>query len=398
MQRQSQEADDLSIADPFAVLDGDGLDFLWTVLSEPDSSNVTSPNSDSLHSPGVSTPGSTQSSDHSDVAKQQRLKRMSKLKEKRKRTVDADADSDDEEVKKKQRLLRNRESAQQSRNKKKAYVDELESKVRELSTANSEMAERLRKQEEELEKLRQQAQEREKSTFPFSPMGPMVFSAFAPGQVQPGNGMHYPPMYGPFMGPYMPYVWPASKKNSQFYPTDAAAHQQQQQQMMQQPSLFPEPEQQQQNDDDNLFMSPKLIESVNTPSSMDVSRYSFAEPAVLASFLVILFSLPLERIVSMIYSCMMQFKIYRLMSLLAPILMMTVLNYFLNRPPMLSCRKSYRGRSRLGSLCSILDSLNLSNILSVLHGVGSHRHHHQRRGRPHGGGRGNHGGPCRWFR
>eukprot|EP00742_Colponemidia_sp_Colp-10_P000718 GILJ01000781.1.p1 GENE.GILJ01000781.1~~GILJ01000781.1.p1 ORF type:complete len:395 (-),score=70.38 GILJ01000781.1:200-1384(-) len=394
MQRQPQEADDISLADPFAVLDGDGLDFLWTVLSEPDSSNVTSPNSDSLHSPGVSTPGSTQSSEHSDAAKQQRMRRMSKLKEKRKRTVDADADSGDEEMKKKQRLLRNRESAQQSRNKKKAYVDELEGKVQELSTANSEMAERLRKQEEELEKLRQQLQEREKSTFPFSPMGPMVFSAFAPGQVQqPGNGMHYPPLYAPYMGPYMPYVWPASKKNSQFYLTDAATHQQQQQQqMMQQPSLFPEPEQQQ-NDNDNLFMSPKLIESVTTPSSsMDVCRYSFAEPAVLASFLVILFSLPLERIVSMIYSCMMQVKIARLMSLLAPILMMTVLSYFLNRP-MLPCRKSYRGRSRLGSLCSFLDSLNLSNILSVLHGVRSHRHHH-RRGRAHGGG----GGGCRRFR
>ncbi|EFJ06284.1 hypothetical protein SELMODRAFT_73198, partial [Selaginella moellendorffii] len=45
----------------------------------------------------------------------------------------------DEEVKRKARLMRNRESAQLSRQRKKAYVDDLEERVRTLNATVAEL-------------------------------------------------------------------------------------------------------------------------------------------------------------------------------------------------------------------------------------------------------------------
>jgi transcription factor HY5 len=53
------------------------------------------------------------------------------------------------------RLLRNRVSAQQARERKKAYMGELETKVKELENRNSELEERLSTLQNENQMLRQ---------------------------------------------------------------------------------------------------------------------------------------------------------------------------------------------------------------------------------------------------
>ncbi|GMI88631.1 ELONGATED HYPOCOTYL 5, REVERSAL OF THE DET PHENOTYPE 5 [Hibiscus trionum] len=61
----------------------------------------------------------------------------------------------DKENKRLKRLLRNRVSAQQARERKKAYLSELESRVRELEKKNSELEERLSTLHNENQMLRQ---------------------------------------------------------------------------------------------------------------------------------------------------------------------------------------------------------------------------------------------------
>lgn len=56
--------------------------------------------------------------------------------------------------KKIKRLLRNRVSAQQARERKKAYMTELESRVKELEKKNSELEERLSTMQNENQMLR----------------------------------------------------------------------------------------------------------------------------------------------------------------------------------------------------------------------------------------------------
>lgn len=53
------------------------------------------------------------------------------------------------------RLLRNRVSAQQARERKKAYLIELEARVKELETKNAELEERLSTLQNENQMLRQ---------------------------------------------------------------------------------------------------------------------------------------------------------------------------------------------------------------------------------------------------
>lgn len=53
------------------------------------------------------------------------------------------------------RLLRNRVSAQQARERKKAYLTDLETKVKDLETNNSELKERLSTLQNENQMLRQ---------------------------------------------------------------------------------------------------------------------------------------------------------------------------------------------------------------------------------------------------
>ncbi|KAK8937528.1 Transcription factor HY5 [Platanthera zijinensis] len=61
----------------------------------------------------------------------------------------------DKEHKRLKRLLRNRVSAQQARERKKAYLNDLEIKVKELETRNSELEERLSTLQNENQMLRQ---------------------------------------------------------------------------------------------------------------------------------------------------------------------------------------------------------------------------------------------------
>ncbi|MBA0854149.1 hypothetical protein Goshw_026627 [Gossypium schwendimanii] len=61
----------------------------------------------------------------------------------------------DKENKRLKRLLRNRVSAQQARERKKAYLNELETRVRELEKKNSELEERLSTLHNENQMLRQ---------------------------------------------------------------------------------------------------------------------------------------------------------------------------------------------------------------------------------------------------
>ncbi|XP_058112982.1 transcription factor HY5 isoform X2 [Magnolia sinica] len=60
----------------------------------------------------------------------------------------------DKEHKRLKRLLRNRVSAQQARERKKAYLNELEVKVKDLETKNSELEERLSTLQNENQMLR----------------------------------------------------------------------------------------------------------------------------------------------------------------------------------------------------------------------------------------------------
>ncbi|XP_023735281.1 transcription factor HY5 [Lactuca sativa] len=60
----------------------------------------------------------------------------------------------DRESKRLKRLLRNRVSAQQARERKKAYMTELESRVKELEKKNSELEERLSTMQNENQMLR----------------------------------------------------------------------------------------------------------------------------------------------------------------------------------------------------------------------------------------------------
>lgn len=53
------------------------------------------------------------------------------------------------------RLLRNRVSAQQARERKKAYLNDLEAKVKDLEKKNSELEERLSTLQNENQMLRQ---------------------------------------------------------------------------------------------------------------------------------------------------------------------------------------------------------------------------------------------------
>ncbi|KAH7657181.1 Basic-leucine zipper domain-containing protein [Dioscorea alata] len=61
----------------------------------------------------------------------------------------------DKEHKRLKRLLRNRVSAQQARERKKAYMNDLEAKVKDLETKNSELEERLSTLQNENQMLRQ---------------------------------------------------------------------------------------------------------------------------------------------------------------------------------------------------------------------------------------------------
>ncbi|XP_010250037.1 PREDICTED: transcription factor HY5 [Nelumbo nucifera] len=61
----------------------------------------------------------------------------------------------DKENKRLKRLLRNRVSAQQARERKKAYLNELEAKVKDLEQKNSELEERLSTLQNENQMLRQ---------------------------------------------------------------------------------------------------------------------------------------------------------------------------------------------------------------------------------------------------
>ncbi|XP_072966007.1 transcription factor HY5-like [Typha angustifolia] len=61
----------------------------------------------------------------------------------------------DKEHKRLKRLLRNRVSAQQARERKKAYLNELEAKVKDLEKKNSELEERLSTLQNENQMLRQ---------------------------------------------------------------------------------------------------------------------------------------------------------------------------------------------------------------------------------------------------
>ncbi|OAY82952.1 Transcription factor HY5 [Ananas comosus] len=63
--------------------------------------------------------------------------------------------SADKEHKRLKRLLRNRVSAQQARERKKAYLNELEARVKELETKNSELEERVSTLQNENQMLRQ---------------------------------------------------------------------------------------------------------------------------------------------------------------------------------------------------------------------------------------------------
>ncbi|KAL0394251.1 UNVERIFIED_CONTAM: Transcription factor HY5 [Sesamum latifolium] len=61
----------------------------------------------------------------------------------------------DKENKRLKRLLRNRVSAQQARERKKAYLIDLEARVKELETKNAELEERLSTLQNENQMLRQ---------------------------------------------------------------------------------------------------------------------------------------------------------------------------------------------------------------------------------------------------
>ncbi|KAL7112291.1 hypothetical protein ACP275_05G143500 [Erythranthe tilingii] len=61
----------------------------------------------------------------------------------------------DKENKRLKRLLRNRVSAQQARERKKAYLTDLEVRVKELETSNAELEERLSTMQNENQMLRQ---------------------------------------------------------------------------------------------------------------------------------------------------------------------------------------------------------------------------------------------------
>ncbi|XP_010254358.1 PREDICTED: transcription factor HY5-like [Nelumbo nucifera] len=61
----------------------------------------------------------------------------------------------DKETKRLKRLLRNRVSAQQARERKKAYLNELEGKVKDLEQKNSELEEKLSTLQNENQMLRQ---------------------------------------------------------------------------------------------------------------------------------------------------------------------------------------------------------------------------------------------------
>uniref|UniRef100_A0A0D9WRU5 Transcription factor HY5 n=1 Tax=Leersia perrieri TaxID=77586 RepID=A0A0D9WRU5_9ORYZ len=61
----------------------------------------------------------------------------------------------DKEHRRLKRLLRNRMSAQQARERKKAYMSELEARVKELERSNSELEERLSTLQNENQMLRQ---------------------------------------------------------------------------------------------------------------------------------------------------------------------------------------------------------------------------------------------------
>ncbi|KAJ0987915.1 hypothetical protein J5N97_006271 [Dioscorea zingiberensis] len=63
--------------------------------------------------------------------------------------------SADKEHKRLKRLLRNRVSAQEARERKKAYLNDLEAKVKDLETKNSELEERLSTLQNENQMLRQ---------------------------------------------------------------------------------------------------------------------------------------------------------------------------------------------------------------------------------------------------
>ena len=63
----------------------------------------------------------------------------------------------EKEEKRVQRLLRNRVSAQQARERKKAYVGQLEVRNKELEEANKKLEKRVKKLEREVAALRGQA-------------------------------------------------------------------------------------------------------------------------------------------------------------------------------------------------------------------------------------------------
>ncbi|OIV97391.1 hypothetical protein TanjilG_17575 [Lupinus angustifolius] len=121
---------------------------------------------------------------------------------------------DDEEEKRKARLMRNRESAQLSRQRKKHYVEELEEKVKAMNSTIADLSSKISFVMAENANMRQQLGAAAGGMYPHPPMAPMPYPWIpcAPYVVKP-QGSQVPLVPIPRLRPQRPAAAPKSKKS-----------------------------------------------------------------------------------------------------------------------------------------------------------------------------------------
>ncbi|CAL0323520.1 unnamed protein product [Lupinus luteus] len=121
---------------------------------------------------------------------------------------------EDEEDKRKARLMRNRESAQLSRQRKKHYVEELEEKVKAMNLTIADLNSKISFVMAENANMRQQLGAAASGMYPHPPMAPMPYPWFpcAPYVVKP-QGSQVPLVPIPRLRPQQHVAAPKSKKS-----------------------------------------------------------------------------------------------------------------------------------------------------------------------------------------
>ncbi|THU54743.1 hypothetical protein C4D60_Mb10t28360 [Musa balbisiana] len=127
----------------------------------------------------------------------------------------SEAIGNDEDERRKARLIRNRESAQLSRQRKKQYVEELEEKVRAMHSTINELNAKISYFMAENVSLRQQLGGNGAAPAVYPPSGPMPSTHFpwVPGYAFRPQGSHVPLVPIPRLKPQQPAHAPRAKKS-----------------------------------------------------------------------------------------------------------------------------------------------------------------------------------------